>query len=71
VQHSIGSGDINEQVIYIKREIDDDNLNFNNGPVGGTSTTMALSVKTMTNNTMTNNTESLDCVVCGDRATGK
>ena len=35
------------------------------------SATMALSVKPMTNNTIGNAAEGLDCVVCGDRATGK
>ena len=70
MQHSIGSGDTNEAVIYIKHEFDDDSAKFNSG-FGGMSTAVALSVKTMTNNTMGNNAEGLDCVVCGDRATGK
>lgn len=70
MQHSIGSGDTNEAVIYIKREFDDDSAKFNSG-VGGMSTAVALGVKTMTNNTIGNSGEGSDCVVCGDRATGK
>jgi len=71
VQHTVGSGrEINESVINIKRELDDESQNFNTG-VRGMSSTMALSIKSMTNNTFGNNTEGLDCVVCGDRATGK
>jgi hypothetical protein len=65
----VGSRDINEPVIIIKREIDDENLNVNSG-IGGMSTTMALGIKSMTNNSFGNNTDGLDCVVCGDRATG-
>ena len=66
----MGSEDIGEPLVNIKREVDDENLDIDNGP-GGMSTTMALGIKTMTNNTISNNTEGLDCVVCGDRATGK
>jgi hypothetical protein len=67
----VGSEDIGEPLVNIKREIDDENLDIDNG-IGGMSTTMTLGIKTMTNNnTIPNNTEGLDCVVCGDRATGK
>lgn len=69
VQHTIGSGNSDEAVIYIKHEFDDDSAKFNSG-IGGMSAAVALGVKTMTNNTIGNNTEGLDCVVCGDRATG-
>ncbi len=69
MQHSVESGGKIEPVINIKREIDDENFNFNDG-IGGTLTNIALSIKSMTNNTFTNNADGLDCVVCGDRATG-
>jgi hypothetical protein len=70
VQHTVESGERIDPVINIKREIDDESFNPNGG-IGGMSTNMALSIKSMTNNTFTNNTDGLDCVVCGDRATGK
>jgi len=69
VQHTVESGEKIDPVINIKREIDDESFNPNGG-IGGMSTNMALSIKSMTNNTFTNNTDGLDCVVCGDRATG-
>ncbi len=70
MQHTVGNGEISEPVINIKHEIDDENLNLSSG-IRGISATTALSIKSMTNNTFGNNTDSLDCVVCGDRATGK
>jgi len=70
VQHIVDSDERSDSLISIKREFDDENLCFNQS-TGGMSTTMALTIKPMTNNSFGNNTESLDCVVCGDRATGK
>jgi len=69
VQHIVDSDERSDSLISIKREFDDENLCFNQS-TGGMSTTMALTIKPMTNNSFGNNTESLDCVVCGDRATG-
>jgi hypothetical protein len=69
VQRTVGSGEISEPVTIIKCEFDDESFNLNDGR-GGMSTNMALGAKTMTNNTFGNITDGLDCVVCGDRATG-
>jgi hypothetical protein len=70
VQRAIISSEFGEPVTIIKRETNDDCLGLDNG-VGGVSTTMALGTNSITNNTFENNHELLDCVVCGDRATGK
>jgi hypothetical protein len=70
VQRKLGSEDLGEPLVNIKREVDDENLDIDNG-IGRMSTSMALGIKTMTNNTIGNNADGLDCVVCGDRATGK
>jgi hypothetical protein len=66
----VESEDLDEHLVNIKREVDDENLSIDNG-IRGMSATMALGIKTMTNNSIGNNSEGLDCVVCGDRATGK
>ncbi|CAF1014453.1 unnamed protein product [Adineta steineri] len=70
VRRTVGNGDISEPVTIIKCEIDDQNSGLHNG-IDDASTTIALGINSMTNNTFVNNTETLDCVVCGDRATGK
>jgi hypothetical protein len=69
VRRTVGSEEISEPVTVIKCEFDDQSLGLNNG-LGGVSATMALGIKSMTNNIVGNNTEGSDCVVCGDRATG-
>ncbi|CAF1678152.1 unnamed protein product, partial [Adineta ricciae] len=56
--------------VTIKCEFDEHNVIFHDG-VGDLAETMTLGLHSMTNNTFGNNAESLDCVVCGDRATGK
>ena len=70
MQHSILSNEFGETVTNIKHETTDDCLGLNDN-TGGVSTIMALSVNSTNNNTFGNNNEVLDCVVCGDRATGK
>jgi hypothetical protein len=67
VRRTVGGGEITDPVTIIKCEIDDESFNRNDGD---TSANLALGIKTMTNNTFGNNTDGLDCVVCGDRATG-
>jgi hypothetical protein len=62
------SSELGETVKAIKRETNDDCLGDG---VGGVSTTMTLGINSLTNNIFGNNHEPLDCVVCGDRATGK
>lgn len=66
----VGREEITEPVTIIKCEYDEQNLAFDPS-VGGEPATMTLGVHTMTNNAFANSAESLDCVVCGDRATGK
>jgi hypothetical protein len=68
VQRAILNSEFGETVTIIKRETNDDCLGDG---VGGVSTTMALGINSITNNIFGNNNELLDCVVCGDRATGK
>ncbi len=68
VQRAIFSSEFGETVTIIKRETNDDCLGDG---VGGVSTTMALGINSISNNIFGNNNELLDCVVCGDRATGK
>ncbi len=70
MQRSVISGELGETIRIIKRETDDDCLGLDNA-VPRVSTMMALGINSMTNNTFGNNNEVLDCVVCGDRATGK
>jgi hypothetical protein len=70
VQRSVINGELGETIRIIKRETDDDCLGLDNG-IARVSTTMALGINSMTNNSFGNNNEILDCVVCGDRATGK
>ncbi|CAF0847539.1 unnamed protein product [Rotaria sordida] len=70
VRRTIGSGNINEPVTIIKCEIDDEFVGPNDG-LGVVSTAMALGINSTTNTTFGNNADGLDCVVCGDRATGK
>jgi len=68
VQRARINSDFGETVTIIKRETNDDCLSDG---IGGVSTTMALGINLITNNIFGNNNELLDCVVCGDRATGK
>ncbi|CAF3554146.1 unnamed protein product [Rotaria sp. Silwood1] len=72
VQRATISGGIGEIETIIKRETDDDCFGGNDG-IGGGSTVMDLGINSTNNNTFgtNNNNEILDCVVCGDRATGK
>jgi hypothetical protein len=72
VRRTVGSNEISEPVTIIKCEVDDDSLGFNDG-IGEVSGTLTLDIKAMTNNNFgnNNNNEASDCVVCGDRATGK
>ncbi|UJR33089.1 hypothetical protein I4U23_020547 [Adineta vaga] len=69
VRRTAGNEDISEPVT-IKCEFDDQTLGFQDA-IGGIPETMTMGLHSMTNNTFGNNSESLDCVVCGDRATGK
>ncbi len=70
MQRSILSNEFGETVTNIKYETNEDCLGLNDS-IGGVSTIMALGVNSTNNNTFGNNNEVLDCVVCGDRATGK
>ena len=70
MQRAIISGEFDETITIIKRETNDDGLGLDDG-VDGVSTTMALGVNSTSNNSFGSNNEVLDCVVCGDRATGK
>ena len=70
MQRAIVSGELGEILPIIKSESNDDCLGPDDG-VGRVSTTMALGISSSTNNTFGSNNEVLDCVVCGDRATGK
>ncbi len=67
MQRAIINSDFGETVTIIKRETNDECLGDG---VGGVSTTMALGIHSLTNDIFGNNHELLDCVVCGDRATG-
>ena len=70
MQRTVESAETTEPVTIIKCEIDDESFNLPDG-LDDIAGTMTLGIKTMTNNTFGNNTDGLDCVVCGDRATGK
>lgn len=70
MRRTVGSSGVNEPITIVKCEIDDDIVDLNGG-FGLTSTAMALGNNSTTNNTFGSNTDGLDCVVCGDRATGK
>lgn len=65
MQRAILTSEFGDTVAIIKRENNDECLGDG---VGGVSTTMALGINSLTNNNYNN--ELLDCVVCGDRATG-
>ncbi|CAM2697686.1 unnamed protein product [Rotaria socialis] len=54
----------------IKLETDENCLDFDDD-VHGNQAIMALGINSTNKNTFGNNTEILDCIVCGDRATGK
>jgi hypothetical protein len=69
VQRAIVGSKFDENITIIKNEVSDDSLSLDDA-AGGVSTTMALGINLSTNNTFGNNNEVLDCVVCGDRATG-
>jgi hypothetical protein len=69
VRYTVGNEGINEPLTRIKCEIDDDIVGLNGG-IGPASTAMALGINSTTNTAFGNNTDGLDCVVCGDRATG-
>jgi hypothetical protein len=70
VRRTIGSEEITEPVTIIKCEIDDQSLSLNNG-FAEVSAITASGIKSIMNNISGYNIEGLDCVVCGDRATGK
>ncbi|CAF3967927.1 unnamed protein product [Rotaria sordida] len=73
VQRAIVNSEFSETETIIKRETNDDSLDVNDG-MGGGATVMDLGVSSTNNNnnnTFGSNNEILDCVVCGDRATGK
>ncbi|CAF3898564.1 unnamed protein product [Rotaria sordida] len=74
VQRAIVNSEFSETETIIKRETNDDSLDVNDG-MGGGATVMDLGVSSTNNNNNNNtfgsNNEILDCVVCGDRATGK
>ncbi|CAF3415552.1 unnamed protein product [Rotaria sp. Silwood1] len=70
LRRTAGSGNISEPVTIIKCEIDDEIVGVNDG-IGTVSTAMALGINSTTNTSFGNSTDGLDCVVCGDRATGK
>jgi hypothetical protein len=71
VRRALVCSDFGETVTIIKRELDDECLLEANHGQRDTSKTMALGINSTTNNTFGNNQEVLDCVVCGDRATGR
>ncbi|CAF0881073.1 unnamed protein product [Rotaria sordida] len=74
MQRAIVNSEFSETETIIKRETNDDSLDVNDG-MGGGATVMDLGVSSTNNNNNNNtfgsNNEILDCVVCGDRATGK
>ncbi|CAF2407740.1 unnamed protein product [Rotaria sp. Silwood2] len=70
VRRTVGSGNISEPVTIIKCEVDDEIVGLDDG-IAAVSTAMALGINSTTNTTFGNNADGLDCVVCGDRATGK
>lgn len=70
MQRAFLSSDFGETVTNIKRETNDECLGLDHD-ARGVSKTMALGINSTSNNTFGNNHETLDCVVCGDRATGK
>ena len=69
VRRTVGN-EVTSEPVTIKCELDEHNVIFHDD-VDDLAETMTLGLHSMTNNTFGNNAESLDCVVCGDRATGK
>ena len=63
MQRAVLESDFAKSVAVIKHETNDECL-------GGVSTTMALGIRSIVRNSFASNDELLDCVVCGDRATG-
>ncbi|CAF3008545.1 unnamed protein product [Rotaria socialis] len=70
VQHAIMTDEFGETEPIIKLETDENCLDFDDD-VHGNQAIMALGINSTNKNTFGNNTEILDCIVCGDRATGK
>ncbi|CAF3711333.1 unnamed protein product [Rotaria socialis] len=70
VQHAIMTDEFGETEPIIKLETDENCLDFDDD-VHGNQAIMALGINSTNNNNFGNNTEILDCIVCGDRATGK
>ncbi|UJR14084.1 hypothetical protein I4U23_001080 [Adineta vaga] len=68
MQRAVINSEFDERVTIIKCENNEDCLEHDMQRI---STTMALGINSMNNNTFGSNNELLDCVVCGDRATGK
>ena len=69
MRRTVGSEGISEPLTIIKCEVDDEIVGLNDG-ITSASTAMALGINSATNTAFGNNTDGLDCVVCGDRATG-
>ena len=70
MQPTVVNENISKPVTIIKCEIDDEYQGFRNDGVGDLSTTMTSGTYSAKNNTFGGNNETLDCIVCGDRATG-
>jgi len=70
VQRALVSGEFPETLTIIKCEKNDECLPLDHG-IRDSPKTMALGLNSTSNNTFGVNHEPLDCVVCGDRATGK
>ena len=70
MQPTVVSGNVGKTTAIIKCEAQDDYQPFNGDGFGGMSKAMNLGNYSVKNQNFGNNTENLDCVVCGDRATG-
>lgn len=70
MQPTVVSENISKAAALIKCEVDDDCQQFNNNGHGGISSAMSLGNYSIRANNFGNTAEILDCVVCGDRATG-
>lgn len=70
MQPTVVNENISKPVTIIKCEVDDECQGFRTDGVADLSTTMTMGTYSIKNNTFGGNSETLDCVVCGDRATG-
>ena len=72
VGRTVDIGDINEFVTVIKCEVGDEISGINDN-ISIAPTEMCLNINSTTNSSTfgSSNSDSLDCVVCGDRATGR